>query len=45
MTDILVKVIYTAKVGEAAFAKEVEKWVIKADPKPEPEPEPEVKPS
>lgn len=45
MTDILVKVIYTAKVGDAAFAKEVEKWVIKADPKPEPEPEPEVKPS
>jgi hypothetical protein len=43
MTDILVKVIYTAKVGDAAFAKEVEKWVIKADPKSEPEPE--VKPS
>lgn len=43
MTDILVKVTYTAKVGDAAFAKKVEEWVIKADSKTELEPE--VKPS
>ena len=40
MTDIVIKVRYTAKVGDAAFAKKVQEWVIKADPKLEPEVEP-----
>jgi len=40
MTDIVIKVRYTAKVGDAAFAKKVQEWVIQADPKLEPEVEP-----
>ncbi|TBN38247.1 neuraminidase-like domain-containing protein [Pseudomonas sp. BGI-2] len=35
LTDIMIKIRYTAKVGDAAFAKKVQEFVTLADPEPE----------
>ncbi|MBN3863865.1 insecticidal toxin complex protein TcaB2 [Pseudomonas frederiksbergensis] len=35
LTDIVVKVYYTAKVGDLAFSKKVQEWVERTDGKPE----------